>query len=50
MSVYTHSPESEMGYFSEQVYLLCQVADQLDIQLSIEYERGLLIERVNYSS
>ena len=40
-----HSPESEMGYFSEQVYLLCQVADQLDIQLSIEYEPGLLIER-----
>ncbi|MAD61812.1 MAG: xylose isomerase [Myxococcales bacterium] len=37
-------PEVEMAYLSEQVYQLCQVADQLDLELGIEYEPGLLIE------
>jgi sugar phosphate isomerase/epimerase len=39
------APEIELAYFAEQVHQLCEVADQLDIQLSIEYEPGLLIER-----
>lgn len=39
------SPDLERNYFIESIQQLCEHADQLDIQVSIEYEPGLLIER-----
>jgi len=38
-------PEEELVYFIDSLHTLCERAEQLNIQLSIEYEPGLLIER-----
>jgi len=38
-------PEVEMGYFVESIHQLCEEAQHRGLQLSIEYEPGLLIER-----
>lgn len=38
-------PEEERARFAESVHLLCERAHQLGLQLSVEYEPGLLIER-----
>jgi fructoselysine 3-epimerase len=39
------TPEVETAHFIESLHTLCEYAEQLDLQLSIEYEPGLLIER-----
>ena len=38
-------PGIELGYFVESVRLLCEEAESRGLQLSIEYEPGLLVER-----
>ena len=39
------TPEIETAYFIESLHTLCERASSLNLQLSIEYEPGLLIER-----
>lgn len=38
-------PEEGIKHFAESLALLCERADQLNLELSVEYEPGLLIER-----
>ena len=38
-------PEIEIGYFVESLHQLCLAAEPRGLQLSIEYEPGLLVER-----
>jgi sugar phosphate isomerase/epimerase len=38
-------PEIETAYFIESLHILCERAAELGLQLSVEYEPGLLIER-----
>ena len=38
-------PEEEFKYFTESIATLCERASALGLQLSVEYEPGLLVER-----
>jgi sugar phosphate isomerase/epimerase len=40
-----HPPDQELGYFAESLHELAVEAEKRSLQLSIEYEPGLLVER-----